>query len=103
MMLFLACVLTVLLEVPFLALFGYRSREDITITVCTNTVTNLLLNVCIQLVFSGRPGAWIWLLEGLVILSEYAVYALAFGRSARLALLTLAANGLSYGIGCLIF
>ena len=98
-----ACFLTVLIEVPFLALFGFRSRNDLTVTVCTNVITNLLLNVCIQLAFSGQPGAWICLLEGIVILSEYVIYAAAFGRSLRLALLTLAANCISYGIGCLIF
>lgn len=99
----LACLLTVLIEVPFLAAFGFRSRADLIITVCTNVVTNLLLNVCIQLVFSGQPGAWIYLLEGIVVTSEYAIYASAFGRSLRLALLTLTANCLSYGLGCLIF
>ena len=99
----LACLLTVLIEVPFLALFGFHSRNDLIVTVCTNVITNLLLNLCIQLAFSGQPGAWIYLLEGIVVASEYAIYASAYGRSLRLALLTLTANCISYGIGCLIF
>ena len=102
-MIFVACVLTVIIEVPFLWLFGYRSKADVTVTVCANVITNLLLNICIRLVFSGQPGAWVWPLEGIVVVSEYAIYAYAFAPSMRLALLTLTANGLSYGIGCLIF
>ena len=45
MMIFLACALTVLIETPFLALFGYRKRDEVVIIVCANVVTNLLLNL----------------------------------------------------------
>ena len=66
-MILLACLLTLLIEVPFLAAFGYRSRSDLTITVCVNIVTNLLLNLAIQLLFSGQPGMRIYLLETIVV------------------------------------
>jgi len=102
-MIFLCCLLTVLIEGAFFALLGYRGRFSLTVIVCVNVITNLLLNLTILLAFSGDPGAWIYLMEGLVVLSEYAVYAAAFGRSWKLFLLTLAANCLSYGIGLLIF
>ena len=68
-----------------------------------NVITNLLLNLTILLVFSGQPGAWIYLMEAAVVAAEYAVYAVAFGRSRKLVLLTLAANCLSYGIGIALF
>ena len=102
-MIFLACALTVLIEGAFLALFGYRSRFALTVIVCANVITNLLLNVCIQLLFHGAPGPWVYLMEALVVAAEYAVYAVAFGKSLKLLALTLAANCLSYGIGLLIF
>ena len=102
-MLFLACALTVLIEGGFFALLGYRSRFALTVIVCANVVTNLLLNLCIALLFSGAPGAWVYLLEAFVVAAEYAVYAIAFGKSRKLFVLTLAANCLSYGAGALIF
>ena len=102
-MIFLACLLTVLIEGAFFALLGYRDRFSLTVIVCANVITNLLLNLSIYYVFSGQPGAWIYLMEAAVVAAEYAVYAVAFGRSPKLALLTLAANILSYGIGIALF
>jgi len=100
--LFLACVLTVVIETPFLALFGWRSREELTIIVCANVVTNLLLNLSLAF-FLPTTVPVIAFLESAAVLAEYAVYALAFGRSGKLFLLTLLANCLSYGLGLLIF
>ena len=102
-MIFLACILTLLIEVPFLAVFGYRSRNDLTITVCINVVTNLLLNLLILLLLDGQPGGWIYLMESFVVAVEYAVYSYAFGRGKRLFLLTLSANCLSFFIGRILF
>ena len=95
MSVFLACVLTILIETPFLARFGYRSKDEITVIVCANAVTNLLLNLGLSM-FIIKRGALLILAEIAVALSEYAVYALAFGASGRLFFLTLAANFLSY-------
>ena len=103
MMIFLACLLTVLIETPFLALCGYRKRDDLIIIVCANTITNLLLNLVIALIFRGHPGGWIYPMEGAVVAAEFMIFSSAFGRSGKLFLLTLAANCLSYGIGLLIF
>ena len=102
MSLFLACALTVLIEVPFLALFGFRGREEIAVTVCANIVTNLVLNLCWALVLPHRT-AVVLLAESLVVLAEYVIYALAFGKSGRLFFLTCAANALSFGIGVILF
>lgn len=102
-MIFLACLLTVLIEGAFFAVVGYRDRYSLTVIVCANVITNLLLNLTIYFVFSGQPGLWIYGMEALVVLAEYAIYAVAFGRSLKLILLTLAANLLSYGAGLLLF
>ena len=102
-MIFLACLLTVVIEGAFLALFGYRDRFSLTVIVCANVITNLLLNLAILFVFRGEPGGWICGMEALVVMAEYAVYAVAFGHGGKLFLLTLAANCISYGVGLLAF
>ena len=102
-MIFLACLLTVLLEGALFAVFGYRDRFSLTVVVCANVITNLTLNIAILLAFGGDAGAWIWCMEAAVVAAEYAVYARAFGPGGKLFLLTLAANCLSYCAGLLIF
>ncbi len=101
MRIFLACALTVLIETPFLALFGYRKRDEVIIVVCANVVTNLLLNLLLWRVPS-LYGPAVYALEALVVAVEYGVYRLAFGPRRGLFWLTLAANALSYGLGLLI-
>lgn len=102
-MIFLCCLLTVVIEGLFFILFGYRDRVSLTVIVCANVITNLLLNLTISLAFYGPPGSWIYLMEAAVVAAEYAIYAVAFGRGWKLFFLTLAANCISYGVGLLIF
>lgn len=103
-MLFAACILTVLIETPLFYLWGWRDRGAVTIVVCVNVISNLLLNLTLLLVFPGRgAGNWIYLLEALVVAGEYAVYALASKPSWKLLLQTFTANLVSYGLGLLIF
>ena len=102
-MIWLACLLTVLIETPLLALFGYRKKEDLILIAAVNVATNLTLNLLLGLVFAGGSSAWVYVLECIVVLAEYAFYSRAWGRSRRLFLQTLAANVLSYSIGLLVF
>ncbi|MBE6998138.1 MAG: hypothetical protein E7427_08245 [Ruminococcaceae bacterium] len=102
-MIFLACLLTLVIEVGFFAAVGYRDRYALTVIVCANVITNLVLNLLLWLVLDSSPGWWIYLLEGLVVAAEYAIYAVAFRPGWKLLLLTLAANCLSYGLGLLVF
>ncbi len=101
-MIFLACLLTVVVETAFFAACGYRDRYAMTVIVCVNVVTNLLLNLFLWLV-GGAVGGWIYMLESLVVAAEYAVCAAAFHPGRKLFLLTLAANCISYGLGLLVF
>ena len=101
-MIFLACALTVAVETPFLLLCGVRGRYCAVIIVCVNIVTNLLLNLFVSLVLPS-PGVWALLMEAIIVGVEYAVYAAALDRSARLFVLTLAANLLSYTVGLIVF
>ena len=97
-----ACGLTVLIETGFFLLLGWRDRDRITVVICANVVSNLLLNLSIDLVF-GRSVLSIALGEALVVAAEYLVFAQLEGHSRRLALLTLAANALSFGTGVLLY
>lgn len=101
MILFLYCLVTIAIELPFLALFGYRSGRELLIIACANAVTNLSMNLI--LVFAGNSLPLIAVLELAAVAAEYLIYAAVFGRSKRLFLLTLAANALSFGLGLLIF
>ena len=102
MTLFLACFLTVLIEVPYLALFGYRDRYALTVTVCANVVTNLVLNL-VLLLFLPPVLETVLLLELAVVAAEFLIYSAAFAPSFRLFLLTLSANVLSFGLGLILF
>ena len=103
-MLFVCAALTVLIEVPWMYLWGLKSRDGLLLAVCVNLVTNLVLNMGLSLGFpGGEVGALIYLFEAAVVAAEYGIYALALGFSKKLFLITLGANCLSYGIGLLIF
>ena len=102
MMIFAACLLTVIIETPFLALCGHRKADDIVIIICANVVSNLLLNLFVAFVMPDI-GNGVYLLEVIVVFFEYAVYAIAFGRSLKLFTETFSANLISYCLGLLIF
>ena len=96
------CLLTVVIELTFLMLCGYRSGYEITVIICVNVISNLLLNLLVIHVFEGRQGLLEIPLEACVVALEYAVKASAFGRGSRLFRLTLIANMLSYGAGLVL-
>ena len=97
-----ACILTVVIETAFFAVLAYRKKDDLVIVVLANVITNLSLNLFINLVPGAYSPLWIFLLEALVVAVEYLVYRIAFGGSAKLFFLTLGANVLSYSAGLLL-
>lgn len=97
-----ACALTVLIETPFLALWGYRQPSALAITACVNVITNLTMNLALTLCFRRWTPPLLLTAEALVVVVEYLIYTIPFGRSRRLFLLTLAANELSFGLGLLM-
>ena len=102
MQIFLACIITVVVETAFFWAVGYRSRLDLEIVALANTVTNLSLNLLLALVPSLYPFPWILPLEALVVVAEYLIYRHSFGGRVKLFLLTFAANAITYGIGLII-
>ncbi len=97
-----ACGLTVLIETGFFLLLGWRDRDRITVVICANIATNLLLNLTLDRLIP-RSVLSIAVGEGLVVIAEYAIYARLNGRSRILALQTLLANALSFGTGVLLY
>ena len=67
---FKACILTVFLETGLFYLLGYRKKDDVTIVVCVNVITNLVLNLTIAWFFTGGPGSFLLLLEIAVVIAE---------------------------------
>ena len=100
MKLFLACLLTVVIETAFFAAVGYRKKAELAVIIAANVVTNLALNLLLIVIPYNM--FTVLALELLVLAAEYLVYALAFGRSGRLLLYTMLANLLSFGLGGLI-
>ncbi len=98
---FEACLLTVVIETALFMLMGYRSSRMVSIVICANVITNLLLNL--SLVFLPELRAILVPAgEITVVITEYTIYAAAFGRSPKLFALTAAANALSFSTGCLL-
>ena len=101
--LLLACLVTVVVETALFCLFGYRSRDEILVVVCTNVITNLLLNLVLSGIFFSVSGRMIVLGELIVIAVETAIYTFAFGRFGKVLALTIMANLLSVFLGLLLF
>ncbi len=97
-----ACVITVVLETAFFAVLAYRKKDDLVIVALANVITNLSLNLFLYLVPAAYSPLWVFLLEVLVVVVEYLIYKKAFGGSAKLLLMTLGANVLSYLAGLLL-
>ena len=101
--LFLACLVTVIVETALFWLFGYRSRDEILVVVCTNVITNLLLNLVLSGIFFSVSGRMIVIGELIVIAVETAIYTFAFERFGKVLALTIMANLLSVFLGLLLF
>ena len=103
--LFLACLLTIVIETLFFVGIGCRDRVFLLLCVLANAATNLSLNLILQLLYTWGVDLTVavYPLEALVVAVEYGIFAALRGRSLRLFLLVLAANGLSYGAGLLLY
>ena len=102
MKLFIACVITVVMESALFWIFGCRKKEDLMIVALANVITNLTLNLTIALIPGASGLVWVLLLEAAAVAAEYLIYRKAFGGSTGLFVLTFAANCLTYGTGVVL-
>lgn len=97
--------LTLLLEVPFAWAWGLRDRHNLTVAVLVNVLTNpavVLLNFLLA-ACTGWPWPAVQLpLEALAVGVEAVCYRSCGKDVRRPALLSLCANGFSYGVGLLL-
>ncbi len=105
--LWLALLLTLMLEGIVFYLFYYRERLFWEIFCYVNIASNVLLNVIVILLRKVLPDIpayyYILPLEVLVILGEWKGYLLFFSNKRKLFLVTMTANVFSFVIGILIF
>ncbi len=101
MFLMLFCLIAVILETAFFWMFGYDSRDEKTVVACTNVLTTLAMNL-VMIPNGYRSIPTIVMAEVILIAVEFGIYAIAFGRSRKLLLLTIAANAISFGFELLI-
>ena len=101
MFLLLFCLIAVILETAFFWMFRYDSRDEKTVVACTNVLTTIVMYL---LFFPNwyRSIPTIVMAEVILIAAEFGIYAIAFGRSWKLLLLTIAANAISFGFELLI-
>lgn len=88
--------LTLLLELPFVYLWGLRSRHDLTLAVLVNVLTNPAA------VFLHGLGVPALPLEAAVVLVEGGCYRFRGERIRHPWRLALWANVFSYSVGCLL-
>ena len=105
--LWLALLLTLVLEGIIFFLFQYRQRSFWEIFLYVNVASNVLLNVIVYLlrgIIIDIPAYYYMVvLEVVVIISEWKVYGLFFPNKKKLLLITIIANVFSFIIGAFIF
>ncbi len=103
-------IITIALELCVALLFGFRGRRELTLLAVVNVVTQILLNVALNLInFSQGQLAfviWYFLLEIIVFLAEAVLYSVMMNRIAEkkrrvwfIVLYSLAANAVSFLAG----
>lgn len=108
--LFARIVVTVAIELFIALLFGFRARREVLIVLITNAVTQIGLNVALNLVahYSGALEAIIWyiMLEIVVFIAEAAVYCTVLRKASPkprrawyYAVYALVANAVSFAAG----
>ena len=99
--LLLFCLIAVIFETALFWMFGYDSRDERTVVACTNVLTTLGMNL-LMIPNGYRSIPTVVAAELVLIAVEFSVYSIAFGRSGKLLLLTIAANAISFGITLII-
>ena len=101
MSLYLACGLTMAIEMAYFYLAGFRDRYFLIVCLAVNAATNLTMNLVL-----GYTGISLWsvlIAEILVTFTEFAVYSLVTKTSGRKLLFhTVIANVLSFCTGIVL-
>ena len=105
----IGCLFTILVEVFFFFLFGYRSKKFIIAAILANLTSNLILNYIIYFLDLTASPNYGWILLAMEIgvwIYESLIYILVEKDKKKyfeIVLLTLAANCCSFIIGILLY
>lgn len=104
---FLALGLTLILEIPFFIILGFRGKYFVLIFLLINVATNLTLNIIIYYlrILIGEINIYYFIipLEIIVTLIEWLVYRTFLDKRKNLLIATILANAFSFGIGLIVF
>ena len=103
MILYWACLLTVIIETSFFCFLGYRNRDFHTACVAVNIITNLTLNLTLSKAVFLRSTLVYIILEIVIVMIEFTVYCIIEKPSVKLFLHTLCANIMSLTFGGALF
>ena len=105
----IGCLFTIIIEVAFFVLFGYRDKRFLIAAILANLSSNLILNYIILIfnfVNDANYGYILLVLEILVWIYEAVIYLLVNKdkqKRLEIVLLTLAANCLSFLFGMFLY
>ena len=100
-------LLTLIIEIPVLLLFGFRKKDIITVGIFINIATNFSINLLMYrikyVIASPNYGSWIFPLEVAVVLVEFIAMSFFTDKKIKLFFVVALANILSYLSGILLF
>ena len=100
-------LLTLIIEIPVLLLFGFRKKDIITVGALINIATNFTVNFLMYrikyVIASQNYGSWILPLEAAVVLIEFIAMSFFTDKKIKLFFVVALANVLSYLSGILLF
>ena len=103
----LTIILTLIVEIPILVLFGFRKKDILTIGILINIVTNAAANVLMYRVRTvidpSGYRAWLLPVEAICVLVEFLAMSYFSDKKAKLILIVMLANALSYAAGVIAF
>ena len=109
LLIFIGCIFTILIEVGFFALFGYRKKRFVIIAILANLSSNLILNYTVLLTGIAYRQEYIIILplmELVVYIYEVLLLQTAVKEKRErieIIFLTLASNLLSFAFGIIMY
>ena len=99
-------LLTLIIEIPVILLFGFRKKDIITVGILINIATNFTINILMYwikyVIISPNYGSWILPLEAAVVIVEFIAMSFFTDKKIKLFFVVALANILSYLSGILL-
>jgi len=103
----LAILLTLVVEIPILIIFGFRKRDIVTVGILINIATNFSINLLMRqikyVIDPAHYGWWILPPEAAVVIIEFTAMSFFTEKKLKLFLVVMLANAVSYLAGVIIW